>query len=85
MAEKIAKLGIKRDENFLYYLKGGDVWAAPKRKPGQPRGEAFMVVAVGLEIDLSQYSYEIDDDGDITRSPRAVRGDAASAERDLDE
>ena len=32
MGEKIAKLGIKRDNDMMYYIKGGDVWATPRKK-----------------------------------------------------
>ena len=40
MGEKIAKLGIKRDNDLMYYIKNGDVWATPRKKPGQPKGKA---------------------------------------------
>ena len=36
MGEKIFKTGIKRDNDLMYYIKSGDVWATPRKKPGQP-------------------------------------------------
>ena len=47
-AEKIAKLGIKRDNDLMYYIKNGDVWATPRKKPGQPKGKASKVAAAGV-------------------------------------
>ena len=45
MGEKIAKLGIKRDNDLMYYIKNGDVWATPRKKPGQPKGKASKVAS----------------------------------------
>ena len=40
---KLVLLGIQRDENLMYYLKQGDVWATPRKMPGQPSRPAFVV------------------------------------------
>jgi hypothetical protein len=74
MGEKIAKLGIKRDNDMMYYIKGGDVWATPRKKPGQPKGKAAKVAAAGIEMDYSKYLYYLDGDGDIARKERQVGG-----------
>ena len=74
MGEKIAKLGIKRDNDMMYYIKTGDVWATPRKKPGQPKGKAAKVAAAGVEMDYSKYLYYLDGDGDVARKERQVGG-----------
>src|SRR5262245_32941874 len=74
MGEKIAKLGIKRDNDLMYYIKKGDVWATPRKKPGQPKGKASKVAVAGVEMDYSKYLYYLDGDGDVARKERQVGG-----------
>src|SRR5678810_330120 len=74
MGEKIAKLGIKLDNDMMYYIKSGDVWATPRKKPGQPKGKAAKVAAAGIDMDYSKYLYYLDGDGDIARKERQVGG-----------
>jgi hypothetical protein len=74
MGEKIAKLGIKRDNDMMYYIKTGDVWATPRKKPGQPKGKAAKVATAGIEMDYSKYLYYLDGDGDVARKERQVGG-----------
>ncbi len=74
MGEKIAKLGIKRDNDMMYYIKNGDVWATPRKKPGQPKGKAAKVAAAGVEMDYSKYLYYLDGAGDVARKERQVGG-----------
>ena len=74
MGEKIAKLGIKRDNDMMYYIKGGDVWATPRKKPGQPKGKAAKVAAAGIDMDYSKFLYYLDGDGDVARKERQVGG-----------
>jgi hypothetical protein len=74
MGEKIFKTGIKRDNDLMYYIKGGDVWATPRKKPGQPKGKAQKVAAAGIEMDYSKYLYYLDGDGDVARKERQVGG-----------
>ncbi len=74
MGEKIAKTGIKRDNDLMYYIKGGDVWATPRKKPGQPKGKAAKVANAGIEMDYSKYLYYLDGDGDVARKERQVGG-----------
>jgi hypothetical protein len=79
MSEKIAKLGIKRDNDLMYYIKTGDVWATPRKKPGQPKGKAAKVAAAGIEMDYSKYLYYLDGDGDVARKERQVGGSKRKA------
>ena len=74
MGEKIAKLGIKRDNDLMYYIKKGDVWATPRKKPNQPKGKASKVADAGVEMDYSKYLYYLDGDGDVARKERQVGG-----------
>ena len=74
MAEKFKKTGIVRDNDFLYYLKDGDVWRAPRKQPGMPKGKPEKVAEVGLEMDYKNYLYFVDKDGDVSRGKRAVGG-----------
>jgi hypothetical protein len=74
MGEKIFKSGIKRDNDLMYYIKGGDVWATPRKKPGQPKGKAQKVASAGIEMDYSKYLYYLDGDGDVARKERQVGG-----------
>src|SRR5947207_12860777 len=74
MGEKIAKLGIKRDNDMMYYIKNGDVWATPRKKPGQPKGKATKVAPAGVEMDYSKFLYYLDGDGDVARKERQVGG-----------
>jgi hypothetical protein len=74
MGEKIAKTAIKRDNDLMYYIKSGDVWATPRKKPGQPKGKAQKVANAGIEMDYSKYLYYLDGDGDVARKERQVGG-----------
>jgi hypothetical protein len=74
MGEKIAKTGIKRDNDLMYYIKNGDVWATPRKKPNQPKGKAAKVAAAGVEMDYSKFLYYLDGDGDVARKERQVGG-----------
>jgi hypothetical protein len=74
MSEKIARLGIERDNNLMYFIKGGDVWATPRKKPGQAKGKPKKIADAGVEMDYSKYLYFLDSDGDIARKARASGG-----------
>ncbi len=81
MGEKIAKLGIKRDNDLMYYIKNGDVWATPRKKPGQPKGKATKVAPAGVEMDYSKFLYYLDGDGDVARKERQVGGSKRKSTR----
>jgi hypothetical protein len=74
MSEKVHKLGIKRDNDMMYYIKDGDVWATPRKKPGQSaKGKAQKIADAGVEAE-SGYLYFLDGDGDVARAKRQVGG-----------
>jgi hypothetical protein len=73
MAEKVAKLGISRDKDFMLYVKDGDVWRVRRKQPGVPKGKPERVADGGFEMD-NNYIYFVDRDGDVSRAKRAVGG-----------
>jgi hypothetical protein len=74
MGEKISRTGIKRENDLMYYIKSGDVWAVPRKRPGMPKGKASKVAAAGIDMDYSKYLYYLDGDGDVARKERQVGG-----------
>jgi hypothetical protein len=74
MSEKIARLGIERDNNLMYFIKNGAVWATPRKQKGQPKGKPQMIEDPGVEMDYSKYIYFLDKDGDVARKERASGG-----------
>jgi hypothetical protein len=73
MAEKVKKLGIAREKDFMYYVKDGDVWKVRRKQPGVPKGKPEKVADGGFEMDYN-YIYFVDKDGDAARAKRAVGG-----------
>ena len=73
MAEKVAKLGIARDKDFMFYVKDGSVWRVKRKQPGAPKGKPEQVAEGGFTMD-SSYIYFVDRDGDVSRAKRAVGG-----------
>jgi hypothetical protein len=74
MSDKIARLGIERDNDLMYYIKNGDVWATPRKQKGQPKGKPQKVASTDLEMDYSRFIYFLDGDGDVARKERALGG-----------
>src|SRR5689334_12510155 len=73
MAEKVAKLGISRDKDYMLYVKDGAVWRVRRKQPGLPKGRPEKVADGGFEMDTN-YIYFVDRDGDVARAKRAVGG-----------
>lgn len=73
MAEKVAKLGVEREKDFMYYVKDGEVWKVQRKQPGVPKGRPEKVADGGFEVDTN-YIYFVDRDGDVARARRAVGG-----------
>ena len=73
MAEKVAKLGVNREKDFMYYVKDGGVWKVQRKQPGVPKGRPEKVADGGFEMDTN-YIYFVDRDGDVARAKRAVGG-----------
>ncbi len=73
MAEKVAKLGITRDKDYMLYVKDGNVWKVRRKQPGVPKGKPEKVADGGFSMD-NNYIYFVDKDGDVSRAKRAVGG-----------
>lgn len=78
MRETIAKTGVKRESGYLYFVKKGDIWSAPLKKPGQPKGKQVKAAATGVDMDYTKYMYFVgtDSNGDliVERTERQVGG-----------
>jgi hypothetical protein len=78
MGETIAKTGVKRDKGLIYYIKGGDVWGSPLKKPNTPKGKAAKIASTGVELDYSKYMYYVGTDANnelvVERTDRQVGG-----------
>ncbi|HLJ29026.1 MAG TPA: hypothetical protein VKY85_20115 [Candidatus Angelobacter sp.] len=70
MAEKVKKLSLERDYKKQLYFIDGNGSVCAKSKSGE--GETQILVPNAVQRD-NQYLYFIDKEGDIARSPRAVR------------
>jgi hypothetical protein len=78
MAEKVAKLGVTREKDFMYYIKNGAVWKVPRKQPGQAKGKSEKVADAGITQDTT-YIYFLDKDGDVARARRAIGGQKRKA------
>jgi len=73
MAEKVAKVGIKRQKGYLYYVdKKGNV-VETKMARGNKKGGGGKVIAKPSVRKVSGYLYFIDKAGDVARA-KMVRG-----------
>ena len=75
MAEVVAKLGVKRESGYLYFLRGSDVWKTPMKRAGGPSASnKAEKVAAGNFKREEGYLYFLDRKGDVARAKRAVGG-----------
>ena len=75
MAEKVAKLGVNREKDFMYFVKDGAVWKVQRKQPGVPKGKPEKVREPETPVQMdTDYIYFVDRDGDISRAERAVGG-----------
>ncbi len=73
MAEKVMKVGIKREKGFLYYLdKQGDVSSAKMARGKNKGGKPKKVTKCGIKR-KEGYLYFIDKAGDVSCA-KMVRG-----------
>lgn len=73
MAEKVARLGLKRNKDYILYVKDGAVYQVRRKQPGVPKGKAEKVADGGFSMDYD-YIYFVDKAGDVSRAKRAVGG-----------
>jgi hypothetical protein len=76
MAEKVAKVGVKKQDGYLYFVdKSGDISRAKMargRKKGMG-GRAEKVAKVGVKKQKG-YLYFVDKNGDVSRAKMARGG-----------
>ncbi|MFN3966086.1 MAG: hypothetical protein ACK4JE_00085 [Endomicrobiia bacterium] len=68
MAEKVAKVGIKKEDGYLYYVdKQGDISCVKMARGGKKGGKPKKVAKVGVKKEEG-YLYFVDKKGDISRA-----------------
>ena len=73
MAQKVAKVGVKRQKGFLYFIdKQGDVSCAMMARGNKKGGKRKKVAKVGIEK-KNGYLYFLDKKGDVACA-KLVRG-----------
>ena len=73
MAEKVARVGVKKEKGWLYYVdKGGDVSRAMMARGGRKKGKtkSEKVAKVGVKKE-SGWLYFVDKGGDVSRAKMA--------------
>ncbi len=74
MAEKVAKVGVKKQDGYLYFVdKAGDVSRAKMARAGKKGGKPEKVAKVGVKKEEG-YLYFIDKAGDISRAKMVRKG-----------
>lgn len=73
MAEKVAKVGVKKQKGYLYFVdKKGNVARAKMSRAGRKKGKTKVeVVAKASVKKVSGYLYFIDKHGDVSRAKMA--------------
>ncbi|QQG39180.1 MAG: hypothetical protein HYS32_01855 [Candidatus Woesearchaeota archaeon] len=75
MAEKVKKLGVRRQGGYLYFItKKGDVGRARMARGGKRGGGKIEVVAKAGVNKAKGYLYFLDKAGDISRAKMARGG-----------
>lgn len=73
MASKVAKVGVRKESGYLYFVdKHGDVSRAKMARGGKKGGKAEKVAKAGVQKE-SGYLYFVDKQGDIS-SAKMARG-----------
>jgi len=73
MAEKVEKLSVHREKDFMYYVKDSSVWKVQRKQPGVEKGKPEKVADGTFKMD-TEFIYFVDRDGDVSRAKRAVGG-----------
>ncbi len=73
MAQKVSKVGVKREEGYLYFIdKQGDVSRAKMARGGKKGGKPQKVAKVGLKKEKG-FLYFLDKQGDISKAKMVRR------------
>ncbi|MCX5785033.1 MAG: hypothetical protein NTX59_05045 [Elusimicrobia bacterium] len=77
MGEKVQKVGVKREEGFLYFIdKAGDVSRAKMARGGKKGGKPQKVTKVGIKKE-DGFLYYVDKGGDVARAKMVNAGKKA--------
>jgi len=78
MAERVQKVGIKREAGYLYFVdKQGDVSKTLMARGGKKSGKPSKVEKLGLSKEKG-YLYFVDKNGDVSRSAMSRGGKTKS-------
>ena len=84
MGEKVQKVGVKREDGFLYYIdKAGDVSRAKMARGGKKGGKPQKVTKVGVQKEAG-FLYYLDKAGDVARAKMVnakAKGQAAAKKK----
>ena len=68
MSERVKKIGVEREDGFLYYIdKDGDVARVQMARGGKKGGKPKKVEKTGIKKEKG-YLYFLDKHGDISRA-----------------
>jgi len=71
MAEKVAKVGVKKERGYLYFVdKNGDVSRATMARGRKAKKGTEKVAKSGVKKEKG-YLYFVDKDGDVSRAKMA--------------
>lgn len=71
MAQKVAKVGVKKEKGYLYFVdKKGNISRAQMARGGKKGGRASEVAKAGVKKEKG-YLYFVDKQGDISRAKMA--------------
>lgn len=77
MGEKLQKVGVKREDGFLYFIdKAGDVSRAKMARGGKKGGKPQKVAKVGITKE-DGFLYYLDKGGDVARARMVNSGKKA--------
>lgn len=73
MAQKVTKVGVKREDGFLYFIdKQGDVSRAKMARGGKKGGKPQKVAKVGVKKEKG-FLYFLDKQGDVSKAKMVRR------------
>lgn len=81
MAKKVvAKLGIKRDSDRLYFIRDGAVWSSPRKGVRGRRTEVARFAPRG-SMDYAKFIYFLDKAGNVVAADRKRKRKAAAKKK----
>jgi hypothetical protein len=73
MGTKVAKLGVKREKDYLYFVDKGAVYKVMRKKPNEPPSKREKVADAGISMEKG-FMYYVDSDGDVCHAKLSVGG-----------